>query len=278
MTTAIPAVPLNSGTAIPQIGLGTWPMDDAQVADAIVAAAEVGYRHIDTAAKYDNEAGVGEGIRRTGLDRSEFFVTTKLNGAAQGDGPAVGELAKSLDRLGMDYVDLLLIHWPLPGRDEYVATWRTFEKLHREGRARAIGVSNFKVAHLQRLVAECDIVPAVNQVQLSPEITRPAQRAFHAEHGIVTEAYSPLGGSGASSLDSPVVRAIAERLGRTPAQVVLRWHVQQGVVAIPRSTDPARAAANLDVFGFELSTADMDELATLSQGPDAGNDSDVVGH
>lgn len=277
---SIPALPLNTGAGIPQLGLGTWPLDDAQVADAVVAAAEVGYRHLDTATRYGNEAGVAEGMRRTGIPRDEFFVTTKLDGEFQGgDRPAVG-LRAALDRMRLDYVDLLLIHWPLPQRDEYVDTWRAFERLHAEGLARAIGVSNFKVAHLERLAAETGTVPAVNQVELSPAITRPEQRAYHEAHGIVTESYSPLGGqSGVRSLlAEPAVTRVAERLGRTPAQVVLRWHVQHGLVVIPKSASPERLAENADIFSFELSADDLAELATLSAGPDAGNDSDRIGH
>jgi 2,5-diketo-D-gluconate reductase A len=277
---SVPSVPLNNGTSIPQIGLGTWPLDDAQVAAAVVLAAEAGYRHIDTATRYGNEAGVAEGIRRSGIPREDFFVTTKLDGGFQGGDRAIGGLRAALERMAFDYVDLLLIHWPLPQRGEYVSTWRTFEELYDDGLARAIGVSNFKVPHLETLAAETGIVPAVNQVQLDPVVTRPEQRAYHEAHGIVTESYSPLGGgSGAGALlDRPEITTIAERLGRTPAQVVLRWHVQQGLVAIPKSSDPVRLAQNLDVFSFELSADDLAALATLSGGPDAGNDSDQIGH
>jgi 2,5-diketo-D-gluconate reductase A len=277
---AIPAIPLNSGGSIPQLGLGTWPLDDAEVADAVVAAAEIGYRHVDTATRYGNEAGVGAGVRRTGLPREEFFVTTKLDGEFQGGERAVDGLRAALDRMEFDYVDLLLIHWPLPQRDEYVSTWRTFEKLHAQGLARAIGVSNFKVAHLQRLAEDTEIVPAVNQVELSPAITRFAQRAYHEAHGIVTESYSPLGGQGGVRrfLALPAVQRVAERTGRTPAQVVLRWHVQLGLVVIPKSSDPRRLAENADIFSFELTSEDLADLATLDGGPDAGNDSDRTGH
>jgi len=277
---SIPSIPLNTGATIPQVGLGTWPLDDAQAADAVAAAIEVGYRHIDTATKYGNEAGVGEGIRRSGVAREELFVTTKLDGQFQGDDRAIGGTRAALERLGTSYVDLLLIHWPLPARDEFVSTWRTFEKLHADGLARAIGVSNFKPAHLDRLIAETSIVPAVNQIQISPAITRLEQRAYDDAHGIVTQSWSPLGGgSGVRSLlESPAIVQVAERLGRTPAQVVLRWHVQQGLVVIPKSSDPTRLAQNLDLFTFELSPDDMASLATLDEGPDAGVDSDVSGH
>lgn len=275
---SIPSIPLNTGASIPQLGLGTWPLDDAAVADAVVAAAEVGYRHVDTATRYGNEAGVAEGIRRTGLPRSDFFVTTKLDGQFQGADRAVDGLRAALDRMRFDYVDLLLIHWPLPARDEFVSTWRTFEKLQAEGLTRAIGVSNFKVPHLERLAAETGTVPAVNQVQLSPAITRPEQRAYHDAHGIVTEAYSPLGGQSgvASFLAQPAITSVASRLGVTPAQVVLRWHVQHGVVAIPKSGSAARMRENADVFSFELSPDDLAALGTLAGDP--GNDSDVTGH
>jgi 2,5-diketo-D-gluconate reductase A len=277
---SIPVIPLNTGTTIPQVGLGTWPLDDAQAADAVAAGIGVGYRHIDTATKYGNEAGVGEGIRRSGIARDELFVTTKLDGQFQGDDRAIGGLHAALERLGTDYVDMLLIHWPLPQRDEYVSTWRTFEKLHADGLARAIGVSNFKPAHLDRLAAETSVVPAVNQIQLSPAIPRVEQRGYDDAHGIVTQSWGPLGGErGAGSLlAEPVIVAVAERLGRTPAQVVLRWHVQQGLVVIPKSTDPVRMRQNLDLFTFELSPDDLASLATLDQGPDAGVDSDTTGH
>jgi 2,5-diketo-D-gluconate reductase A len=277
---SIPAIPLNTGSTIPQVGLGTWPLDDAQAADAVAAGIEAGHRHVDTATKYGNEAGVGEGIRRSGIDREELFVTTKLDGQFQGSDRAIDGIRAALERLGTSYVDLLLIHWPLPARDEFVSTWRTFEKLHADGLARAIGVSNFKPAHLDRLIAETSVVPAVNQIQISPAITRLEQRAYDDAHGIVTQSWSPLGGgSGVRSLLSePVIVEVADRLGRTPAQVVLRWHVQQGLVVIPKSSDPARLAQNLDLFSFELSPDDMASLATLDEGPDAGVDSDSTGH
>ncbi len=278
--TTIPAVPLNTGAEIPQLGLGTWPMNDAEVADAVVAAAELGYRHIDTATRYGNEAGVAEGIRRTGIAREEFFVTTKLDGKFQGEDRAIGGLQAALERMRFEYVDLLLIHWPLPARDEYVSTWRTFERLHADGLARAIGVSNFKIPHLERLLAETDVVPAVNQVQLDPRTPRAEQREFHDRHGIVTESWSPLGGgSGVQSfLAHPLLAGLAGRHGRTPAQIVLRWHVQQGIVAIPKSSNRQRMADNLAVFEFELTDEDLSRLATLSEGPDAGVDSDRTGH
>jgi 2,5-diketo-D-gluconate reductase A len=276
----IPAITLNTGAAMPQVGVGTWPLHDADAADVVATAIDLGYRHIDTATRYGNETGVGEGIRRSGIPREELFVTTKFDGEFQGSGLAVGALHAALERLGTDYVDLLLIHWPLPARDEYVDTWRTFEELHADGLARAIGVSNFKPAHLDRLAAETSVVPAVNQIQISPPIPRLEQRAYDAAHGIVTQSWSPLGGGAgvAELLAEPAITAVAERLGRTPAQVVLRWHVQQGLVVLPKSSSRERLAQNLDLFSFELSADDMAALDALSQGPDAGVDSDRAGH
>jgi 2,5-diketo-D-gluconate reductase A len=276
--TLSPLITLNDGHSIPQLGLGTWPLDDRQVATAVVHALEAGYRHIDTAVKYGNEEGVGNGIRASGIDRGELFITTKLDGEFQGQDRAVAGLEGSLNRLGLDYVDLLLIHWPLPGRDEFVSTWKTFERLQAEGKARSIGVSNFKPAHLERLLAETDVVPAVNQIQLSPAVTRTADREFDSRHGIVTESYSPLGGSGASLLQAPILTQLGEKYGKTPAQVVLRWHIEQGLVVIPKSANSERMRQNLEVFDFALSPQDLAELADLDEGPGAGNDSDRTGH
>ncbi|MDQ0635746.1 2,5-diketo-D-gluconate reductase A [Arthrobacter pascens] len=276
--TLAPLIKLNDGHTIPQVGLGTWPLDDDQVATAVVHAVEAGYRHIDTAVKYGNEEGVGNGIRASGVDRGELFVTTKLDGQFQGQDRALEGLEGSLKRLKLDYVDLLLIHWPLPQRDDYVSTWKTFERLQQEGKAKSIGVSNFKPAHLERLMAECEVVPAVNQIQLSPAITRVAEREFHARHGIVTESYSPLGGPGAGLLDAPVLAQLGEKYGKTPGQLVLRWHIQQGIVTIPKSGNPDRMAENLDIFDFALDSQDLAEIAILEEAPDAGIDSDVTGH
>jgi len=274
---AVPAIALNAGTSIPQLGLGTWPLDDAEVERAVVAAAELGYRHVDTAAKYGNETGVGRGVRGSGLAREEWFVTTKLDGGYQGDDRAVAGLDASLGRLGLDYVDLLLIHWPLPGRDQYVSTWETFIRLQESGKARAIGVSNFKPAHIDRLIAETGVTPAVNQIQLSPAIQRREQRAYGNEHGIVTESWSPIGGSG-DLLAAPVLAEVAAKHDRTVGQIVLRWHVQNGLVAIPKSRNPERMAENLAVFDFELDADDLAAIDSLDEGPDAGVDSDRTGH
>jgi 2,5-diketo-D-gluconate reductase A len=275
--TLAPLIKLNDGYSIPQVGLGTWPLDDDQAATAVVQALEAGYRHIDTAVKYGNERGVGNGIRASGVDREELFITTKVDGQFQGD-RAAGGLDDALKRLGLDYVDLFLIHWPLPQRDEYVSTWKTFERLQAEGKVRSIGVSNFKPAHLERLMAETEVVPAVNQIQLNPAITRTAEREFHDKHGIVTQSYSPLGGDGADLLGAPILSQLAEKHGKTPAQLVLRWHVQNGVVTVPKTANPERMRENLDIFDFALDAQDLAELAILDEGPNAGNDSDVTGH
>jgi 2,5-diketo-D-gluconate reductase A len=276
--TLAPLTKLNDGHSIPQLGLGTWPLDDDQAATAVVQALEAGYRHIDTAVKYGNERGVGNGVRASGVDRGELFITTKLDGQYQGNDRAIEGLGGALERLGLDYVDLLLIHWPLPQRDEYVSTWKTFERLQAEGKVRSIGVSNFKPAHLDRLMAETGVVPAVNQIQLSPAITRAAEREFHDRHGIVTQSYSPLGGSGAPLLSAPVLAQLAEKHGKTPGQLVLRWHIQNGIVAVPKTANPDRMQENLDIFDFALDPQDLAELAILDEGPDAGNNSDVTGH
>ncbi|MFF1876828.1 aldo/keto reductase [Leifsonia sp. NPDC058230] len=273
----IPRIALNSGTSIPQIGLGTAPLDDAEVERAVHEALAIGYRHIDTAVRYGNEVGVGRGISGGGVPRDEIFVTTKLDGPFQGDDRAIAGLDESLERLGLDYVDLLLIHWPLPGRDEYVSTWKTYEKLHASGKARAIGVSNFKPAHLDRLIAETGTTPAVNQIQLNPYVTRHEQRAYDAEHGIVTESWSPLG-AGSDLLTSTVLATVGAKYGKTPGQVVIRWHLDNGLVVIPKSKNAERQAENLDVLDFRLDAEDQAAIATLDQGADAGVDSDVSGH
>lgn len=272
-----PRIPLNDGYSIPQIGLGTWPLNDAEVARAVVQAIELGYRHFDTAVKYGNEAGVGEGIRASGIDRGEVFVTTKLDGAYQGQDRAIEGLDGSLKRMGLDYVDLLLIHWPLPQRDEYVSTWKTFERLQAEGKVRSIGVSNFKPSHLERLFEETSVVPAVNQIQVTPSVTRIDSRAFNDRYGIVSVSYSPLG-AGKDLLNAPVLERIARKHGKTPGQVVLRWHLQEELVPIPKSANPQRMKENISIFDFELDTEDMQAIDTLDAGQDAGVDSDIQGH
>lgn len=272
-----PLIRLNDGSSIPQIGLGTWPLSDEEVADAVVKAIEIGYRHFDTAVKYGNETGVGKGIRDTGIDREDMYVTTKLDGTYQGHDRAIEGLEGSLERLGLGYVDLLLIHWPLPQLDEYISTWKTFERLQREGRVRSIGVSNFKPSHLERLIEETSVVPAVNQIQVSPSITRIDSRAFHDHYGIASVAYSPLG-AGKDLLNAPVLARIAEKHGKTPGQIVLRWHIQEDLIPIPKTANPQRMKENLSIYDFELDAGDMSAIATLDAGQDAGVDSDIQGH
>jgi 2,5-diketo-D-gluconate reductase A len=268
---------LNNGNAIPQIGFGTSPLNDRDVVPAVLAAIEAGYRHIDTAFRYNNERGVGRGIRDSGISREDLFVTTKLDGPFQGDDRAVGGLEESLRRLGMEYVDLLLIHWPLPQRDQYVSTWKTFEKLLAAGKARSIGLSNFKPAHIERLLAETSIRPVVNQIQLNPRITRPEQRAYNSKQEIITEAYSPLG-AGNDLLQEPTLKAIAAKHDKTPAQVVLRWHIELGIVTIPRSRNPNRIADNIDIFDFALSEDEVAAISALDNGQEPRVDSDRTGH
>jgi 2,5-diketo-D-gluconate reductase A len=272
-----PTLLLNDGNHIPQLGLGTWPLNDEQVAPVVVAAIEAGYRHIDTAYRYGNQRGVGQGIRDSRIRREELFVTTKLDGAFQGNDRALAGLDECLQHLELDYVDLLLIHWPLPQRDEYISTWKTFEQLVAAGKARSIGVSNFKPAHIERLLAEARIRPAVNQIQLNPRTTRPEQRAYDSAQGIVTVSWGPLR-PGSDLLDDPTIAAIAAKYGKTPAQVVLRWHIELGLVAIPKSASPDRLAQNIDIFDFELTDAEVAALSALDTGADPGVDSDTSGH
>ena len=273
----VPTLPLNDGHTMPQIGLGTASLNDDKVAPVIVSAIEAGYRHIDTAYRYGNQRGVGKGIRQSGIHRQELFVTTKLDGEFQGNERAIAGLDECLRQLGLDYVDLLLIHWPLPQRDQYISTWKTFEKLVDAGKVRAIGVSNFKPAHLDRLLAEATIRPAVNQIQLNPRITRPEQRAYDRAHDIVTVAWSPLG-QGSDLLSEQTLATIAAKYGKTPAQVVLRWDIELGVVAIPRSSNPERLAQNIDIFDFTLTADEVAAISALDSGVEKRVDSDTMGH
>jgi diketogulonate reductase-like aldo/keto reductase len=272
----VPGITLNNGVQMPRLGFGVWQVPDRAAAGAVSTALEAGYRSIDTAAVYGNEKGTGRALRSSGLPREELFVTTKLWNDDQGHDSALRALDTSLDKLRLDYVDLYLIHWPQPRRDAYTETWRAFEKIAADGRARAVGVSNFHPAHLRRLFETSGLVPAVNQIELHPQLDQAELRALHAEHGIATEAWSPLG-QGRGLLDSPVIGKVAARLGRTPAQVVLRWHLQLGNVVIPKSVTPSRIRENFDVFGFELDAQDMAELAALADGTRLGPDPDTFG-
>jgi 2,5-diketo-D-gluconate reductase A len=273
----IPTLRLNDGHSIPQIGLGTASLNDDAVAPVIVRAIEAGYRHIDTAYRYGNQRGVGKGIRDSSIDREELFVTTKLDGEFQGNERAIAGLDECLRQLGLDYVDLLLIHWPLPQRNEYVSTWKTFEKLVGAGKARSIGVSNFKPAHLDRLLAEATIRPVANQIQLDPRITRSDHVAYDRAHDIVTVAWSPLG-QGKGLLNERTLATIGAKYGKSPAQVALRWNVDIGIATVPRSSNPERLAQNLAIFDFALTVAEIAAISALDTGAEQRVDSDTMGH
>ncbi|MEV7031757.1 aldo/keto reductase [Streptomyces sp. NPDC093272] len=272
--TSIPDVTLNNGVTMPQLGFGVFQVPDEETTAAVAAALRAGYRSIDTAAVYGNERGVGQALADSGIARDELFVTTKLWNSEQGYDSTLAAFDASLDRLGLDHVDLYLIHWPTPARDLYLDTWRALEKLYADGRTRAIGVSNFQPAHLERLLGAASVVPAVNQIELHPGLQQAELRDFHARHGIVTEAWSPL--AQGAVLKDDAVTAIAAGHGRTPAQVVLRWHLQIGNVVIPKSVTDARIRENADVFGFELSPQEIDALTALDRGMRTGPDPDTL--
>jgi 2,5-diketo-D-gluconate reductase A len=271
--TTSPTITLNDGVQIPQLGFGVYQISTDDIVPALTKAIEVGYRHIDTAALYGNEEGVGRVVRDCGVTREDFFVTTKCWNSDQGYDEALAAFDASLDRLGLDYVDLYLIHWPQPKRDRYLDTWRAFEKIQADGRARSIGVSNFSAEHLRRLVAESSAVPAVNQIEAHPTFAQSELRAVHHELGIATEAWAPLGQS--EDLDNPTVTRIAEQVGKSPAQVVLRWHLQLGNIVFPKSVTPERIEANFDVFDFELSASDMADIDAVDAGNRLGPDPDT---
>ncbi|MFD4942559.1 aldo/keto reductase [Streptomyces sp. NPDC058409] len=265
----VPSITLNNGVEMPQLGFGVWQVPDDEAAKAVATAIESGYRSIDTAAIYENEEGTGRAVAASGVAREELFVTTKLWNADQGYDSTLRAFDTSLDKLGLDHVDLYLIHWPVPAKDAYIDTYKAFEKIYSEGRAKAIGVSNFLPEHLERLVGETSVVPVINQIELHPQLQQAESRAFHAKHGIATEAWSPLG-QGKGLLEVPTVVAIAQKHGRTPAQVVLRWHIQTGNVVIPKSVTPSRIVENLDVFGFELDADDLAAFTALDEGKRLG--------
>jgi 2,5-diketo-D-gluconate reductase A len=266
MASAIPDITLNDGSTIPQLGFGVFqiPPEDTRAATAL--AIEIGYRHIDTAQMYQNEKGVGEAIADSGIDRSEFFVTSKLGNAKHLPDDARRSFDRTLEQLGSDYVDLFLIHWPLPTRydGDFVQTWRVLEEFHRDGRARSIGVSNFTPAHLRRLMAETDTVPAVNQIEIHPYLTNEEIRDFDREHGIANEAYSPI--AQGDVLQDPAIDAVAKQVDRTTAQVVLRWHIQRGDIIFPKSRTEARVRENFAIFDFELDEQSMAAIGSLDKG------------
>jgi 2,5-diketo-D-gluconate reductase A len=276
--TSAPTVTLPHGAEMPRLGLGTWPMDDGAAEVTVADAIGSGYRLVDTAENYGNERGVGRGLKASGVPREELFVTTKFNKRWHGVDLVAEACERSAERLGLDYIDLLLVHWPNPGQDQYVDAVRGLARLLADGRLRAIGTSNFKPAHLERVIDETGVVPDVNQIQLSPTVTRESSRAFHAKHGIVTHSWSPIGGQSNDVLREPVVVEVAERHGRTPAQVVLRWHMELGLTAVPKSSDPTRLKQNLDIFDFALSADEVAAISALDQGDSAGADSDAFGH
>ncbi|MFE1319279.1 aldo/keto reductase [Kitasatospora phosalacinea] len=273
MSTTVPHVTLNNGVEMPQLGFGVFQVPDEQTTAAVAAALAAGYRSVDTAAVYGNERGVGRALAASGLPREELFVTTKLWNADQGHDATLRAFDASLDALGLEYVDLYLIHWPAPARGLYADSWRAIERLAAEGRIRAAGVSNFQPAHLTRLIEAGGLVPAVNQVELHPGLQQAELRAFHAAHGIATEAWSPL--AQGAVLDDPAVAAIAARTGKSPAQVVLRWHLQLGNVVIPKSVTPARIRQNLDVLDFALTDEEMAAIAATDRGLRTGPDPDA---
>ena len=258
----VPHLTLNNGIEIPQLGFGVWRVPSADTQRVVSVALEAGYRHIDTAKLYDNEAAVGAAVRESGLDRDEVFVTTKVWNSDQGYDATLRAFDASMERLGFDVLDLYLIHWPRPSKGTAADTWRALERLYADGRVRAIGVSNFHPEHLRRLLDKSEMVPVVNQVELHPYLQQVAVRKANDELGVVTEAWSPLA-KGGDLLHDPTITALSDKHGVAPAQVVLRWHMQLGTVAIPKSVTPERIRANIDVFGFELDEQDMAAIANL---------------
>jgi 2,5-diketo-D-gluconate reductase A len=272
----VPNIRLNSGVQIPQFGFGVFQIEPDRTAEAVRMAFDAGYRHIDTAQGYGNEEGVGQAIRESGLAREEVFVTTKLINNRHGHDEAIAALDESLQKLGLDHVDLYLIHWPRPHADRYVETWRAFEKIFSDGKARSIGVSNFQVPHLERLAAETGTVPAVNQIELHPLLAQRELSAYHREHGIATEAWSPIG-KGRDLLRDERLVALAEKYGKSPAQIALRWHIQQDNIVFPKSVTPSRIRENIEVFDFELSADDIATIDELDSGTRLGPNPDTFG-
>ncbi|MET7699279.1 aldo/keto reductase [Streptomyces sp. NPDC005485] len=261
---------------MPQLGFGVWQVPDGEAERAVATALEAGYRSIDTAAIYGNEEGTGKAIAASGVAREDLFVTTKLWNNDQGYDSTLRAFDASLDKLGLEYVDLYLIHWPVPARGTFVDSYKAFEKIHADGRAKAVGVSNFHPEHLRTLLDETSVVPAVNQIELHPHLQQQAAREFHAEQGIATEAWSPLG-SGKGLLEVPAIVAIAQKHGRTPAQIVLRWHLQLGNVVIPKSVTPSRIKENIEVFDFSLDAEDIAAISALNEGRRLGPDPATFG-
>jgi 2,5-diketo-D-gluconate reductase A len=270
--TDVPNITLNNGVEIPQLGFGVFQIEPEKTKDATLAALEVGYRHIDTAEMYGNEKEVGEAVRASGLDRGDIFVTSKLNNGYHAYDDALNAFEQSLKTLDIDYLDLFLVHWPLPEVGDYVETWRAMEKMYESGRVKAIGVSNFQPHHLRRIHGETSVTPAVNQIEVHPYLANDEVRAFNAEHGIATEAWSPIAQGGV--LKDPTIVRIAENVGKSPAQVTLRWHLQRGDIIFPKSVTRERVEENFDIFDFELSTEDMADITSLDKGERTGPNPD----
>ena len=268
-------IQLSDTQRIPQVGLGVWQASDEEARAAVRVALEEGYRHVDTASIYGNEKGVGEGIRDSGIPREEVFLTTKIWNDAQGYEAATAALNESLERLGVDYVDLLLIHWPAPGQGAYVDTWRALIDAQRNGKARSIGVSNFNQDHLQRLIDETGVAPVLNQIELHPFMQQPQLRQAHQRMGIATQSWSPLGQG--SALTNPVILDVAKKYGKSAAQIIIRWHVELGLIAIPKSITPSRIRENFNVFDFALDASDLAAMASLDSGKRLGPDPSTFG-
>jgi 2,5-diketo-D-gluconate reductase A len=273
---SVPSIRLNNGVEIPQLGFGVFQIKPKDTVEAVGTALRIGYRHIDTAQMYGNEKQVGEAIAKSGLDRSDIFVTTKLNNDKHDFDDALAAMDQSLADLGLDQVDLFLIHWPLATVTDHVQTWRAMERVYADGKARSIGVSNFQTHHLRKLHSETDVPPAVNQIELHPYLTQPELRAFDAEHGIATEAWSPIARGGV--LTDPAITDLAATHDRTPAQIVLRWHIQLGNIIFPKSTTPERIQQNFEIFDFELSEAELGMISALNRDERIGPDPDVFDH
>jgi 2,5-diketo-D-gluconate reductase A len=269
----VPGIELNNGTTIPQLGFGVFQIDPSDTAEAVTTALEAGYRHIDTAQMYGNEAEVGEAIAKSDIPRDQLWITTKCNNSNHGYDDAQSALDESLQKMGLDFVDLYLIHWPLPGKDLYVDTWKGFEQAQSDGKVRTIGVSNFQPHHLDRLLDETETVPAVNQIELHPRMQQAGLRSYHERHGIRTEAWSPIG-QGKGLLDAPELTEIAQAHGKSPAQVVLRWHVQIGNIVFPKSSTAERVRENYAIFDFELGDDEVEKINGMEKAERLGPDPD----
>jgi 2,5-diketo-D-gluconate reductase A len=270
--TDVPNITLNNGVEIPQLGFGVFQIEPEKTKDATLAALEVGYRHIDTAEMYGNEKEVGEAVRASGIDRGDLFVTSKLNNSFHAYDDALGAFDQTIKDLDIEYLDLFLVHWPMPGVGDFVETWKAMEKMYESGRTKAIGVSNFQPTHLRRIHGETSVTPAVNQIEVHPYLANDEVRAFDAEHGIATEAWSPI--AQGKVLDDPTIVRIAENVGKSPAQVTLRWHLQRGDIIFPKSVTRKRVEENFDIFDFELSGTDLTDITALDKGERTGPNPD----